>query len=253
MSKIALITGANRGLGRASALALAEADVDLIITYRSNADEAASVVDEAVKLGRTAVAFQLDVGKLEQFDAFTSSVSAALAENWGRDSFDYLVNNAGVGLGGSIADTTVEAFDELLNVHFRGVFFLTQKLLPLIADHDGKIINLSTGLARFTGDGGYSAYASMKGAIEVFTRYLAKEVGPRGITANVVAPGATGTDFGGGMMRDNEQVRAYLSSQNVMGRMGRPEDIGGLIATLLTGETSWVTAQRIEVSGGMLI
>jgi len=248
MSKIALITGANRGLGRATALALAGADVDLIITYRNNAEEAASLVEEVTKLGRRAVAFQLDTGKLEQFDGFVASVSAALAAEWGRESFDYLVNNAGVGLAGSIAQTPVEVFDELLNVHFRGVFFLTQKLLPLIAD-GGKIINLSTGLARFVGDG-FAAYASMKGAIEVFTRYLAKEVAPRGITANVVAPGATGTDFGGGHMRDNDQVRDYLASQIAMGHVGRPEDIGGVIAMLLTSPTNWITAQRIEASGG---
>ena len=252
MSKIALITGANRGLGRACALALAEAGVDLIITYRSNADEAADVVEQATKLGRTAVAFKLDTGKLEQFDGFASAVTAALTENWGRDNFDYLVNNAGIGLVGSIADTRVEDFDELLNVHFRGVFFLTQKLLPLIADRHGKIINFSTGLARFTTDG-YSAYASMKGAVEVFTRYLAKEVGPRGITANVVAPGPIGTDFGGGMLRDNDEVRAFVSTQTAMGRVGRPEDIGGVIAALLTGETSWITAQRIEASGGTFL
>ena len=253
MSKIALITGANRGLGRASALALAEAGVDLIITYRSNAEEAADVVEQAAKLGRTAVAFKLDVGKLEQFDDFAAAVTAALAENWGRDNFDYLVNNAGAGLVGSIADTRVEDFDELLNVHFRGVFFLTQKLLPLIADHGGKIINFSTGLARFTADGGYSAYASMKGAVEVFTRYLAKEVGPRGITANVVAPGPIGTDFGGGALRDDDAIRAFVSTQTALGRVGRPEDIGGVIAALLTGETSWITAQRIEASGGTFL
>jgi NAD(P)-dependent dehydrogenase (short-subunit alcohol dehydrogenase family) len=252
MPTIALITGGNRGLGRSTALALAGAGVDVIITYRSNAAEAAAVVDEVKQLGRTAVAFALDAAQVETFDAFGMRVRAALRETWDRDTFDYLVNNAGVGIGASIADTTVEVFDELLNVHFRGVYFLTQRLLPLIADH-GKIINLSTGLARFSGEGGYAAYAAMKGAIEVFTRYLAKEVGPRGITANVVAPGPVGTDFGGGVLRDNEQVRAHLSGQNAMGRMGRPDDIGGFITTLLTGDTGWVTAQRIEASGGMLI
>ncbi|GAA3351057.1 SDR family oxidoreductase [Amorphoplanes nipponensis] len=252
MSKIALITGGNRGLGRSTALALAGAGVDVVLTYRSNATEAAEVVDEIKRLGRTAVALPLDAGRVETFDDFAAAVGAALREHWDRDTFDYLVNNAGVGLAASIAETTEEMFDELLNVHFRGVFFLTRRLLPVIADH-GKIINLSTGLARFSGDGVYAAYASMKGAVEVFTRYLAKEVGPRGITANVVAPGPVGTDFGGGVLRDNEQVRAHLSGQNAMGRMGRPQDIGGFITTLLTGETGWVTAQRIEASGGMLI
>jgi NAD(P)-dependent dehydrogenase (short-subunit alcohol dehydrogenase family) len=252
MPEIALITGGNRGLGRSTALALAGAGVDVIITYRSNAAEAAAVVDEVQQLGRTALAFPLDAGQVDTFAAFGTRVRAALREIWDRDTFDYLVNNAGVGIGGSIADTTVEVFDELLNVHFRGVFFLTRELLPTVADH-GKIINLSTGLARFTADGGYPAYAAMKGAVEVFTRYLAKEAGSRGITANVVAPGPVGTDFGGGLLRDDEQVRAHLSAQNTMGRMGRPEDIGGFIATLLTGATGWVTAQRIEASGGMLI
>ena len=246
---IALITGANRGLGRETALALAEAGVDLIITYRTNADEAASVVEEVAKLDRKAVALQLDTGKLEQFDAFAASVTAALSSEWGRESFDFLVNNAGVGIGGSIAETTVEVFDDLLNVHFRGVFFLTQKLLPLIAD-GGRIINLSTGLARFVGHGGYAAYASMKGAIEVFTRYLAAEVGPRGISANAVAPGATATNFDGGSLRD-EQVGAFLGSVTAMGHIGRPEDIGATIAGLLTSRANWITAQRIEASGGM--
>ena len=250
MSKIALITGANRGLGRATALALASsaAEVDLIITYRANAEEAASLVEEVTKLGRKAVAFQLDVGKLDQFDGFAAAVAGALAAEWGRDSFDYLVNNAGVGHAGSIAETPVEIFDELLNVHFRGVFFLTQRLLPLIAD-GGKIINVSTGLSRFVGDG-FAAYASVKGAVEVFTRYLAKELGPRGISANVVAPGVTVTDFAGGMVRDNEQARAYLGSQIAMGHVGYPEDIGAVIASLLTSPANWITAQRIEASGG---
>jgi NAD(P)-dependent dehydrogenase (short-subunit alcohol dehydrogenase family) len=252
MSEIALITGGNRGLGRNAALALAAKGVDLIITYRTNAAEAAEVVDAVQQLGRTAVAFPLDTGKIDTFGAFAEDLSAALKEHWDRDNFDYLVNNAGVGLSASIADTTPELFDDLLNVHFRGVFFLTQRLLPLIVD-GGKIINLSTGLARFAGEGGYSVYAAVKGAIEVFTRYLAKEVGPRGITANVVAPGPIGTDFAGGVLRDNEQVRAHLGGQSALGRIGRPDDIGGLIATLLTGETGWVTAQRIEASGGMLI
>jgi NAD(P)-dependent dehydrogenase (short-subunit alcohol dehydrogenase family) len=248
MSAIALITGANRGLGRETALALAEAGVDLIITYRTNAEEAASVVEEIAKLDRKAVAFQLDTGKLEQFDAFAASVTAALSSEWGRESFDFLVNNAGFGRSSSIAETTVEAFDELLNVHFRGVFFLTQKLLPLIAD-GGRIINLSTGLARFVGPG-QAAYASMKGAIEVFTRYLAAEVGPRGISANAVAPGATATGFGGGSLQD-EQVGAFLGGVTAMGHVGHPEDIGGTIASLLTSKANWITAQRIEVSGGM--
>jgi NAD(P)-dependent dehydrogenase (short-subunit alcohol dehydrogenase family) len=201
--------------------------------------------------GRTAVALPLVVGDLAGYDEFADRLRRALKENWHRDDLDYLVNNAGVGLGGTIADTSVEAFDEMMNVHFRGVYFLTQKLLPLVAD-GGRIINLSTGLARFS-NAPYSAYASMKGAIEVFTRYLAQEVGPRGITANVVAPGPTATEFGGGALRDNDQVRAAVGRQAALGRIGEPGDIGAVISTMLTGGTAWITGQRIEASGGTLL
>jgi NAD(P)-dependent dehydrogenase (short-subunit alcohol dehydrogenase family) len=248
MAKIAIITGANRGLGRSTALKLAEAGVDLIITYRSHADEAQDVVDLATKLGRTAVAFRLEAGDVAAFDAFAGEVRAALTDRWGREHFDFLVNNAGAAVGGAITEMTVEDFDTLTNVHFRGVYFLTQKLLPLMAD-GGRIINISTGLTRFTGPG-WSAYASMKGAIEVFTRYLAAELGPRGITANAVAPGPAATDFGGGMVRDNEQFRSALAGQAALGRVGLPDDIGGVVAALLSEGTGWITAQRIEASGG---
>ena len=241
MSKIALITGGNRGLGRATAEALIAAGVEVVYTYRDNPGEK---ID--------AVALELTVGDLDSYPAFVGELRAVLRDRFGREDFDFLVNNAGVGLGGKFADFSVADFDELVNVHFRGMFFLTQALLPVITD-GGRIINLSTGLARFTGDGMYAAYGSVKGAVEVLTRYLAKELGPRGISVNVVAPGATGTEFGGGHMRHNEQVRAYLAGQNAMGRMGEPQDISGAIATLLTGEIGWMTAQRIEVSGGMLI
>ena len=241
MSKIALITGGNRGLGRATALALIDAGVEVIYTYRSDAGEK---ID--------AVALPLTVGDLDSYPAFADSLREVLRDRFGREDFDFLVNNAGVGHAGSIADTEVAAFDELVNVHFRGVFFLTQKLLPLIAD-GGRIINLSSGLARFTGDGIYAAYGSVKGAVEVFTRYLAKEAGKRGISANVVAPGPTATEFGGGLLRDNEQVRAHLSAQNAFGRMGEPEDISGVITALLGDGTGWITGQRIEASGGMLL
>jgi NAD(P)-dependent dehydrogenase (short-subunit alcohol dehydrogenase family) len=241
MPKIALITGGNRGLGRATADALIAAGVEVIYTYRENPGEK---ID--------AVALKLTVGDLDSYPAFVTELRQVLHDRFGRDDFDFLVNNAGVGIGGKVADFPVEAFDELVNVHFRGMFFLTQALLPVIAD-GGRIINLSTGLARFTGDGSYAAYGAVKGAVEVFTRYLAKELGPRGISVNVVAPGATGTDFAGGAMRENDQVRNYLATQNVMGRMGEPEDVSGAIATLLTGNIGWMTAQRIEVSGGMLI
>ncbi|GAA2486808.1 SDR family NAD(P)-dependent oxidoreductase [Winogradskya humida] len=251
MSSIALITGGNRGLGRATALALATAGVDVIITYRTNATEAAELVDEVKGLGRVAVALRLDTREVETFDAFADALRSTLHDTWNRDTFDHLVNNAGVGLAGMVADTTVEVFDELFGVHVRGVFFLTQKLLPLIADN-GRIVNFSTGLARFVNNGPWAAYGAAKGAVEVFTRYLAQEVAPRGITANVIAPGPIGTGFGGGALQ-NEQVSEHLGGLTAMGRIGRPEEIGGLVATLLTGNTGWVTAQRIEASGGMLL
>ena len=237
MPKIALITGGNRGLGRATAVRLLEAGHQVIYTYR---DDPGEKID--------AVALPLTVGDLESYDAFAAELRTVLRDRFGRENFDILINNAGIGLGSSIEDATVADFDRMMNVHLRGMVFLTQKLLPLIAD-GGKIINLSTGLARFVGDG-FAAYASMKGAIEVFTRYLAKELGPRGISANVVAPGVIATDFAGGMVRDNDQVREYLGSQIAMGHVGHPEDIGAVIASLLTSPANWITAQRIEASGG---
>jgi NAD(P)-dependent dehydrogenase (short-subunit alcohol dehydrogenase family) len=240
MPRIALITGGNRGLGRATALALIENGVEVIYTYRGDPGEK---ID--------AVALPLHVGDLGSYDEFGTALRRVLADRYDRTDFDILINNAGVGRAGSIAETPVEAFDEMLDVHFRGVFFLTQKLLPLIAD-GGRILNFSTGLARFTGDG-YAAYASMKGAVEVFTRYLAKEVAARGITANVVAPGPVATEFGGGQLRDDEQVRAHLGSVTAMGRVGEPSDVSGLIAALTGPGTGWVTGQRIEASGGMLL
>jgi NAD(P)-dependent dehydrogenase (short-subunit alcohol dehydrogenase family) len=253
-SKIAIVTGANRGLGRDTALRLAEDGVDLIITYRSHAEEAQDLIDTvtaATGPGRTAYALQLDTGRVDGFDAFTEDVRRLLKEGWGRDSFDFLVNNAGTAGYAPIAETTVEAFDELLNVHFRGVYFLTQKLVPLIAD-GGRIVNISTGLTRFT-FAGSSAYASMKGAVEVFTRYLAEELGARGITANTVAPGPVATDFGGGRLRGSEDMRTMLGGRTALGRVGAPEDIGGVVAALLSGRTGWVTGQRLEASGGILL
>ncbi|GAA2859222.1 3-oxoacyl-ACP reductase [Actinoplanes cyaneus] len=238
MPRIALITGGNRGLGRATALALIDAGVEVVYTHRGDPGEK---ID--------AVPLELTVGALDTYDAFAGELRRVLRDRFGRDDFDFLVNNAGVGVHASIADTTVDAFDQLLNVHFRGVYFLTQKLLPLIAD-GGRIINISTGLARFTGDG-YAAYAAMKGAVEVFTRYLAKEVAPRGITANVVAPGPSATDFAGGLLRDDEQVRAHLAQVIALGRVGEPEEIAGVITAMLADNTRWITGQRIEASGGM--
>lgn len=247
-TKIALITGASRGLGRNTAISLARKGVDLIITYHSNRTEAASCVSEIQGLGRKAVALRADTSDVASFDGLLKEIGAALRAHWGRDKLDFLVNNAGTAVYAPFADTQEADFDQMLNVHLKGVFFLTQKLLPLIAD-GGRIVNLSSGLARFSTPG-YSAYGTMKGAIEVLTRYLAKELGPRGITVNVVAPGAIETDFGGGAVRDNEALNKHIASVTALGRVGLPDDIGPMIAALLSEENRWITAQRIEVSGG---
>lgn len=248
---IAIITGGSRGLGRSTAIHLAKSGSDVILTYNSNRAEADSAVAEIEKLGRRAVALQLDAGDSKTFDGFVENVRKALKETWQRDRFDYLVNNAGIGYHASIAETTEEAFDRLVNIHLKGVFFLTQKLLPLIGD-GGRIVNISSGLARFATPG-YAAYASMKGAIEVFTRYLAKELGSRGIAVNTVAPGAIETDFVGGRLRDNAQLNAFVAQNTALGRAGLPDDIGPMIASLLSPANRWINAQRIEVSGGMFL
>ena len=250
-TRIALITGASRGLGRNAALHVARAGIDVILTYRSQQAEADAVVREIEAMGRRAIALQLDVAQSAGFAAFAHAVRQALAAHWQREHFDFLVNNAGIGVHASFAETTEAQFDELVNIHFKGTFFLTQKLLPLIAD-GGRILNVSTGLARFALPG-YAAYASMKGAIEVLSRYLAKELGARGIAVNVVAPGAIETDFGGGAVRDNAQLNAFVASQTALGRVGLPDDIGGVIASLLSPGMGWVNAQRIEASGGMFL
>jgi len=202
-------------------------------------------------LGRKAVALQLDVGNAASFGDFAGQVRNALSLTWGRDRFDYLVNNAGVAAPGSIAEMTEADFDRLVAIHFKGVFFLTQKLLPLLAD-GGRIVNISSGLARFALPG-YAAYGALKGAVEVLTRYMAKELGPRGIAVNVVAPGAIETDFGGGRVRDNAGLNQYVAAQTALGRVGLPDDIGPMIAALLADENRWINAQRIEVSGGMFL
>lgn len=247
---IALITGASRGLGKQAALALAARGVDLIITYRSQADEAAAVVAEATALGVRAHALPLDVADSSSFAAFARQVRELLS-TWQRQQIDFLVNNAGIGIHATIEQTTEQQFDILFNIHLKGVFFLTQQLLPLIRD-GGRILNLSSGLTRFALPG-YAAYAAMKGGVEVLTRYLAKELGPRGIAVNVVAPGAIETDFGGGVVRDTQAVNDFIASQTALGRVGQPEDIGGVIATLLSPDSRWINAQRIEVSGGMFL
>lgn len=246
--RIALITGGSRGLGRAGALALAAAGTDVIITYRSGKEEAHEVVAEVAALGRKAVALELDTTEFGAFPAFAAAVTDALGTTWQRGTFDFLVNNAGVAAHTPLGGVTADAFDLLVDVHFKGVVLLTQTLLGLIAD-GGRIVNLSTGLTRFVGEG-MSIYASVKGAVETYTKYLAQELGPRGISVNVLAPGPIVTDFGGGLIRDNDQIREQLAGQSALGRIGRPEDIGPVLASLLSPGTGWITAQRIEASGG---
>lgn len=244
---IALVTGASRGLGRNAALHLARQGIDVILTYHAQRGEAEAVAAEIGQLGRRAAVLQLDCGDVASFDGFSHALQATL-QGWGRDTLDYLVNNAGIGLMAPFADTSEAMFDQLMNIHFKGVYFLTQTLLPVIAD-GGRILNLSSGLTRFSLPG-MSAYAAMKGAVEVMTRYLAKELGARGITVNTVAPGAIATDFGGGDVRDNPQTNQFIAAQTALGRVGQPDDIGAMIASLLSDSNRWVNGQRIEVSGG---
>ncbi|MGI8508597.1 MAG: SDR family NAD(P)-dependent oxidoreductase [Gemmatimonadaceae bacterium] len=249
-AKIALVTGGSRGLGRNTVLSVAKRGVNSIFTYHSKRAEADKVVDEVRAAGQKAIALQLDTGSVGNFGPFVDNVRAALKE-LGAQRFDYLVNNAGTSHHALIEKTTEEELDSLYNIHFKGVFFLTQKLLPLIND-GGRIVNISSGLTRFSYSGSAS-YASMKGAIEVLTRYLAKELGPRGIAVNTVAPGAIATDFSGGMVRDNPEVNKQIASITALGRVGLPDDIGPMIASLLSDDNRWVNAQRIEVSGGMTV
>lgn len=251
MTKIALITGGSRGLGKNTALAMAKQGMDVVLTYQSKQAAAQAVVDEIVALGRKAVALQLDVAQVKTFDAFAQTLKQALQTHFQAEKIDFLVNNAGTGLTAPFAETTEQIFDDMVNIHLKSTFFVTQKLLPLIND-GGRIINISSGLARFTLPG-YSAYAAMKGGIEVLTRYMAKELGARQIAVNTVAPGAIETDFGQGLVRDNKEVNAYIASQTALGRVGVPDDIGPMIASLLSENNRWVNAQRIEASGGMLI
>lgn len=249
--RIALVTGGSRGLGKNAVLKLAAQGTDIIFTYNSQRDAALEVVAEIEQKGAKAVALQLNVSDVASFAAFTQQVKEALNQVWGRETFDYLVNNAGIGLYASFAETSETLFDELMNIHFKGPFFLTQSLLSLM-ENGGRILNVSTGLARFALPG-YAAYASMKGAMEVLTRYQAKELGARGIAVNIIAPGAIETDFGGGRVRDNAELNQLLASQTALGRVGLPDDIGNAIAALLSDKLGWINAQRIEVSGGMFL
>jgi len=247
--KTALITGGSRGLGRNMAISLAKNGVDVAVTYNSNKQQADEVVAEVQALGQKAKAFQLDTGNVHLFDTFYNQLTDYLKAENGSPNFDFLINNAGTALYAPFADTTEEQFDTALNIHYKGVFFLTQKALPFLND-GGRIINISSGLTR-TSFPGSSAYGSMKGAIEVLTRYMAKELGSRGIAANVVAPGAIETDFGGGHVRDNKELNAQVASFTALGRVGLPDDVGGVVAFLCSEEARWINGQRIEVAGGM--
>ncbi|OKS87888.1 SDR family NAD(P)-dependent oxidoreductase [Mucilaginibacter polytrichastri] len=250
-SKIALVTGGSRGLGKDMALRLAQRGIDVILTYNSKAAEAKTVVAQIEQAGQKAATLQLNTGDLKSFDTFIGQLEKILADKFNTDHIDFLINNAGIGAISPIADVTEELFDDLLNVHFKGVYFLTQKMLTLLNDGGG-IINISSGLTRISMVGS-SPYACMKGAVEVFTRYLAKELGPRGIRANTIAPGAIATDFNGAHVRDNEQVSKMISSVTALGRPGVAEDISGIAAFLCTEDARWITGQRIEASGGMFL
>lgn len=248
-SKIALVTGGSRGLGRNMAISLAKKGIDVVFTYNSNKQKADEVVAEIQSLGQKAMAFQLDTSNVKVFDEFFKQVTASLKEQTGSTNFDFLINNAGTALYAPFAETTEAQFDDVMNIHYKGVFFLTQKALPFIND-GGRIINISSGLARFSLPGS-SAYGAMKGAIEVLTRYLAKELGSRGIAANIVAPGAIETDFGNGHVRDNKDLNQQIAGLTALGRVGLPDDIGGVVAFLCTDDARWINGQRIEVSGGV--
>jgi NAD(P)-dependent dehydrogenase (short-subunit alcohol dehydrogenase family) len=251
MNKIALITGGSRGLGKNMSIALAKKGMDLVITYNTNKQAADEVVAEVEALGQTAFAFQLDTGNIHVFDAFFKHVTETLQTRRGSSSIDFLINNAGTALYAPISDVTETQLDEIVNIHYKGVFFLTQKALPLMNDGGG-IINISSGLTRITMPGS-SVYGSIKTAVESLTRYMAKELGPRKIRVNVIAPGAIETDFGGGRTRDNKEINANIANLTALGRVGLPDDIGGVVAFLCTDDAYWINGQRIEVSGGQLL
>ncbi len=247
--KIALVTGGSRGLGKDMAISLARKGIDVMLTYRSNKDEAMQTVQEIEKLGQKGLALSLDMTKFSSLDAFVNDVKTNLQSQWQTASFDFLINNAGMGATVPFTEVTEELFNDFLNVHYKGVYFLTQKLVPYI-NEGGRIINISSGTTRFANPG-YSVYASMKGAIEVFTKYLAKELGVKGIRANVVAPGPIETDFNNAGIRSNPQMKERLSALSPLGRVGNADDIGSVVAFLCTDDAKWINGQRIEVSGGI--
>lgn len=249
--KVAFITGGSRGLGKNMALAIAKKGLNIVITFHTNKEKARELVSEIETLGQKAIALPLDVSNGKSFPSFVKELQTDMTTAFGSDKIDYLINNAGIGVYAPFLQTTEAQLDSMFNIHYKGVYLLTQQLLPLLNDGGG-IINISSGLARFA-IGGYSAYAAMKGAIETLTIYLAKELGERNIRANVIAPGAIETDFGGGAVRDNAELNAFIASMTALGRVGLPDDIGGVVAFLCTEDAKWITAQRIEVSGGQMI
>ncbi len=250
-TKIALVTGGSRGLGKDMALSLAKKNIDVILTYNTNKSEAEAVVATIMASGQKAVALPLNMSQLETYTNFIEQVKEALQKHWQRDSLDFLINNAGIGATVPIADVTEELFDNLNNIHFKGVYFLTQKMLPYIQDN-GALVFLSSGSTRSTVPG-YSVYSSLKAAIENFTKYVAKEYGHRGIRANTIAPGPIETDFNGAAIRNNPQMKSFLSTLNPLGRVGNADDIGSVVAFLCTDEAKWINGQRIEVAGGMVL
>jgi NAD(P)-dependent dehydrogenase (short-subunit alcohol dehydrogenase family) len=249
--KIALVTGGSRGLGKDMAISLAKKEIDVVLTYQSSKSEADNTVAIIEGLGRKAASLQLDISQPATLDNFIDQLKERLQSKWSTSSFDFLINNAGIGATVPFTEVKEELFDNFMNIHYKGVFFLTQKSVPLLRK-GGRIINISSGTTRFVNPG-YSVYASMKGAIEVFTRYIAKELGPLGIGANVVAPGPVETDFNNAAIRNNPQMKERLSSLSPLGRVGTPQDIGGVVAFLCTEEAAWINGQRIEVAGGINI
>lgn len=248
-NKIALVTGGSRGLGKDMALSLAQKGIDVVLTYNNNPAAAEEVVASIQAMGRKAVALRFDVEQLSTYNEFIESLINALKQNWNTDKFDFLINNAGVGAVISIADTTEEAFDRLMNIHYKGVYFLTQKSLLSMNDNGG-IIFISSGTTRFCVPG-YSIYSSLKGAVEVLTKYVAKEYGHRGIRSNIVAPGPIETDFNGARIRNSPEMKAALSAMSPLNRVGNADDIGSVVAFLCTDDAKWINGQRIEVSGGI--
>jgi len=250
-NKIALVTGGSRGLGKNMALRLADHGHDVILTYNSNKASAEKVVNEIKNLGQKAVALQFDSADFKSLDHFINHAKDTLKTTFETGTFDFLINNAGIGATIPFEQATENDFDRFMNIHFKSVYFLTQKVLPFI-NNNGRIINISSGSTRISVPG-YSIYASMKGAIETFTKYLAKDAGKKGITANVVAPGPIETDFNNAAIRNNPDRKVMIASQAALGRVGQAEDIGGIVAFLCSEDAGWISGQRIEVSGGMVL